>query len=348
VRQAVTGILLGAWFAAAAAGGCGTIEAEDPGIGDDDSTPPTTDQDGDGFAAGYDCNDFDAGVNPQAAEVCDGADQNCNGIVDEGFDEDLDGFTPCTGDCDDLDAGANPDAAEVCDAEDNDCDGAVDDGLDADGDGLSPCQGDCDDAAADVLPGADETCDCADQDCDGAVDEGEVCGGGATFSCDGVLFGDWGIYSWWAFDPGLSGIDYFQMGLSFTATETSASGDFVVYWLNASFATVCTEEFTFTATNGAASECPDCTGAIRLSTLTGPVATDCAWVGYPTWTAADFRSVFGAWYYSDVIDPTYDLGDGTLSGEVRDQIEAQGVMVVYEVYLDFGSGEYTPSGFVYR
>lgn len=42
------------------------------------------DNDGDGFNSSVDCNDNDASINANAAELCDGIDNNCNGIVDEG------------------------------------------------------------------------------------------------------------------------------------------------------------------------------------------------------------------------------------------------------------------------
>jgi hypothetical protein len=126
------------------------------------------DADGDGFGnpnvtttgctppAGYvisntDCNDSDAAVGPNATEVCDGKDNNCNGQTDEGTsiqfyrDADGDGFgnhalsiTACAApsgyvsnntDCNDNDAASRPGAAEVCDAKDNDCDGQADEGV---------------------------------------------------------------------------------------------------------------------------------------------------------------------------------------------------------------------------
>ena len=166
------------------------------------------DSDGDGFGgsttiqsctqpSGYvvqggDCNDSDATINPSSVEVCDGIDNNCDGVVDEGltstFYQDLDGdgfgssitVQSCTqlsgyvaqdGDCDDSDATINPNASEIEDGIDNDCDGEIDDGFDVDGDGYSVSQGDCDDNEANVYPGAPEIEDGIDNNCDGIIDE---------------------------------------------------------------------------------------------------------------------------------------------------------------------------------
>jgi hypothetical protein len=60
---------------------------------------PQVDADGDGFGAECDCDDKDPAVNPGAAEVCDGVDNNCNGLVDEGFDADGDGIADCFDNC---------------------------------------------------------------------------------------------------------------------------------------------------------------------------------------------------------------------------------------------------------
>ncbi len=98
------------------------------------------DLDGDGFGddttattecpppAGYirlagDCDDDDASANEGAVEICDAVDNDCNGVADDGFDDDGDGVGSCD-DCDDTDPAAYPGATEICgDAVDNDCDG---------------------------------------------------------------------------------------------------------------------------------------------------------------------------------------------------------------------------------
>ena len=160
------------------------------------------DLDGDGYrdvaCGGDDCNDADPLINPSITEICDGIDENCDGIIDEPFDLDLDGYTTCNNDCDDNDANVNPGMFEYCDGVDNDCDGAIDpegsafcvpylrdedgDGYGVDGDVQCLCAatypydtlvgGDCDDTSAAAYPGGTEICDGYDNNCDGTVDEG--------------------------------------------------------------------------------------------------------------------------------------------------------------------------------
>ncbi len=72
-----------------------------------------------------DCDDTNADMYPNNNEVCDGYDNNCNGNIDEGFDQDGDGWTTCAGDCDDNLNAVYPGAAEVCNSLDEDCDGYI-------------------------------------------------------------------------------------------------------------------------------------------------------------------------------------------------------------------------------
>lgn len=106
-----------------------------------------------GFVASNDdCHDGEAGANPEATEICDDLDNDCNGQVDEGtageavwfIDVDGDGF----GDSEVSEAACIPQAGWVSEG------------------------GDCDDTAADVHPNAPEpSCDGIDQNCDGNPDD---------------------------------------------------------------------------------------------------------------------------------------------------------------------------------
>lgn len=112
-----------------------------------------SDMDGDGFSIeSGDCDDDNPDVHPDAVEVCDGVDNDCDFSVDISFEEsgdlqsgfidaDGDGFgvdvlfgcertvgwTDADGDCEDDNPDIHPDAVEVCDDVDNDCDGLIDD-----------------------------------------------------------------------------------------------------------------------------------------------------------------------------------------------------------------------------
>ncbi len=72
-----------------------------------------------------DCDDTNAAMYPFNPEICDGYDNNCNNFIDEGFDQDNDGWTTCAGDCDDTLNAVYPGATEVCNTLDEDCDGYI-------------------------------------------------------------------------------------------------------------------------------------------------------------------------------------------------------------------------------
>lgn len=171
----------------------GNFEVCDATGHDEDCNPATIsgnpDVDGDGHVddacwnvrpdgtenRGTDCDDTRNTVHPAAPESCNGVDDDCDGMIDEGvlgtfhFDGDGDGFgcipgadgcppvvnacvvpegyVTMSGDCDDrpvLGAAIHPAAAEVCDGQDNDCDAQIDEDVsiacypDDDGDGYSP------------------------------------------------------------------------------------------------------------------------------------------------------------------------------------------------------------------
>ena len=141
--------------------GCADGDEDGYGVGED--------------CLGFDCNDDDALAFPGAEELCNGLDDDCDGLVDEGavdaptwfqdadedgFGDDATGVVSCDapdasytttegGDCDDSpETGAeiNPGAAEVCDLIDNDCSEDTPDGVEDPSAGI-PCDGLDDDPA---------------------------------------------------------------------------------------------------------------------------------------------------------------------------------------------------------
>ncbi len=126
-------------------------------LDDDCAADCNLDADGDGYTsaeyAGDDCDDTNAAVYPGAPEVCDGVDNDCDGLADE-EDPNLDVTTLITfyRDADGDGYGLTSADGRACEAPSGSC--LID--------------GDCDDDDPLSFPGAiDVPGDCIDQDCDG-------------------------------------------------------------------------------------------------------------------------------------------------------------------------------------
>lgn len=123
-----------------------TINGEETFVEPEESTV-IFDADMDGFTpTGGDCDDINPLVNPDAEEVDDGIDNNCDTVVDESFDLDGDTYTPIGGDdCNDNDASINPGVLEILgDGIDNDCNASTPDVIiDIDGDGILNVNDNC-------------------------------------------------------------------------------------------------------------------------------------------------------------------------------------------------------------
>jgi len=146
----------------------GAEEVPYDGVDNDcDELTPDDDLDGDGFGYEEDCLDDDPDVHPDAEELCNGVDDDCDGMLDEvaelwfedgdgdGFGDPEEGIPACEQpegtvaddtDCDDEDATVHPDASEVCNGVDDNCDGSIpgDETTDSDGDGTVDCEDEID------------------------------------------------------------------------------------------------------------------------------------------------------------------------------------------------------------
>jgi hypothetical protein len=210
--SAVCALRFACWLGlVAAASGCVAVEDVPlPDMGRQTVMPACIDRDGDGYGegercAGPDCDDDDPRVLPGAPELCDGRDNDCDGISDEGTAD-----APCTlvrgicasaraqcvdGAYDTCDGPDGPDLARYgsdferdetrCDGLDNDCDGRWDEGCDCEEDAREACGGGNGECRAGMracqagtwgpcvgqIAPTNEVCDGLDNDCDERLDE---------------------------------------------------------------------------------------------------------------------------------------------------------------------------------
>ncbi len=198
------------------------IEVCDAANLDEDCDPETfgeRDVDGDGFfdarccngtVCGDDCDDAQSSVHPTEAETCNGADDDCDGAVDEDAqtsfvrDDDRDGhgssapdaeridaceppagFASSADDCDDDEASVHPGAYDRCDSAsvDDDCSGTPNDPPDgcecANGDARGcPLPGVCGRGTQTCVSGGWSECS--------ILPSSEICGNGDDEDCDGA------------------------------------------------------------------------------------------------------------------------------------------------------------------
>ena len=126
------------------------LDADGDGFGDPDIDTVLCEITSGWAANDDDCDDSDGTLSPAAIEICDGVDQDCDGVIDDDvptlsgwLDADGDGFgdpaSPVSGceqlgvgnddDCDDSDATVYPGALELQDGQDNDCDAEADEAI---------------------------------------------------------------------------------------------------------------------------------------------------------------------------------------------------------------------------
>ncbi len=187
----------------------GTVTVDKGAVAETELALAATDEDHDGYVSqaqgGTDCYDTRPEAHPGATELCNGQDDNCDAVKDEGF---------ALGDLCDATDGCK--GAWVCGAQGaRACEVRPDQWrLDADKDGKGSKQGpaqssctqpdgyvpndlDCDDSNPRRYTGAPELCNAVDDDCDGTADDGldvgatctggNGCGGKRACSSDGGM-----------------------------------------------------------------------------------------------------------------------------------------------------------------
>ena len=316
-----------------------------------------TDNDGDGYGDpdystnscvqpdgyvenGADCNDVFSEISPDATEVCDGADNNCDGEIDEDtaadalvfyIDGDGDGYgvgdttaLACSApsgysenalDCADDDSTVNPGGIEVCgDSLDNDCSGDADGGdasdaltqyPDSDGDGYGLTSGAltaCSFSTDTVWVAVGGDCDSSNADVNPAALE--LCDGVTDENCDGSIDEDTASdAATWYLDA--DGDGYGE--LVSTSLSCSLPSGYSADWTDCDDSTaLVSPEAPETCANGTDD---DCDGVMDECALAGTLSASDAGAVFEAGAAYDFLGVS-----SLVVDVNIDGYDDVIQG----------------------------------
>ena len=182
--------------------GYGSETLSSPSIGCEGAAPPEL------FSPlSGDCNDNDERIHPEAPELCNRKDDDCDGELDENselvevwpdpdgdgyYDSDLrlsepsmlgcagNGYAAEPGDCDPENPEVNPAMAETCNDIDDNCDGRIDERSRPQC-GEGACRREsftCDPAVCYPGQPKQEVCNYFDDDCNGVIDDGQLCDAG--------------------------------------------------------------------------------------------------------------------------------------------------------------------------
>ncbi|MBM4372608.1 MAG: putative metal-binding motif-containing protein, partial [Deltaproteobacteria bacterium] len=164
------------------------VELPDTPLADTQEDPPPgppPDSDGDGTPDPLDCAPLDPRIHPDAEEVCNLLDDDCDGETDEDQGNLFCGIGECLAIVPACQAGAPgscvplPSTAELCNGLDDDCDGSTDEDIPDLTCGQGPCTatvpGCTDQGVPKCVPldvAGPEVCNGVDDDCDGLTDNG--------------------------------------------------------------------------------------------------------------------------------------------------------------------------------
>jgi cysteine-rich repeat protein len=146
-----------------------------------------------------------AGACTPPAEACNGADDDCDGVKDNGFPCVQSASTTCSTTCGSMGAGQCtsacelPSAAncappqEMCNGKDDDCDGTLDNGFPCTQNAVWSCTTSCNTTGSGICTAnctvpttctpPPEACNGVDDNCNGQIDEGQACVPGQTIAC---------------------------------------------------------------------------------------------------------------------------------------------------------------------